>query len=262
MKPFLDKDFLLYSETAKSLYHDFAAEMPIIDYHCHLSPKDIAEDRTFNNITEAWLEGDHYKWRAMRANGVDEAYITGNKSPKEKFRKWAETVPDTFRNPLFHWTHLELQRYFDIHEILNADTADNIYEEASAKLKSKEYSCRGLLQKMNVRMVGTTDDPCDDLAYHKQLRYEGFEVKVLPTFRPDKLYAVENPDAYIDYLGNLRDEVGFPASRFHELIASIKNRIDFFHDSRCRISDHGLENLYSTLIQLRSQYHLPNCTEA
>jgi len=245
MKPFLDKDFLLYSETAKSLYHDFAAEMPIIDYHCHLSPKDIAEDRTFNNITEAWLEGDHYKWRAMRANGVDEAYITGNKSPKEKFRKWAETVPDTFRNPLFHWTHLELQRYFDIHEILNADTADNIYEEASAKLKSKEYSCRGLLQKMNVRMVGTTDDPCDDLAYHKQLRYEGFEVKVLPTFRPDKLYAVENPDAYIDYLGNLRDEVGFPASRFHELIASIKNRIDFFHDSGCRISDHGLENLYS-----------------
>jgi glucuronate isomerase len=218
--------------------------MPIIDYHCHLSPKDIAEDRIFNNITEAWLEGDHYKWRAMRANGVDEAYITGHKSPKEKFRKWAETVPDTFRNPLFHWTHLELQRYFDIHEILNADTADNIYEEASNKLKSKEYSCRGLLQKMNVRMVGTTDDPCDDLAYHKQLRDEGFEVKVLPTFRPDKLYAVENLSTYKEYLALLSTVTDIKIDGIAAFLKAVKIRIDFFHEVGGRLSDHGLEQLY------------------
>ncbi|MEQ9307743.1 MAG: glucuronate isomerase, partial [Marinoscillum sp.] len=167
MKEFLTKDFLLQTETAKKLYHDFAANMPIIDYHCHLSPKDIAEDRIFKNITEAWLEGDHYKWRAMRTNGVDEAYVTGSKSDQEKFQKWAATVPDTLRNPLYHWTHLELQRYFDISDILNESSGSKIYEAASAKLNNKEYSCRALLKKMNVEVVCSTDDPIDDLKYHR-----------------------------------------------------------------------------------------------
>ncbi len=244
MKQFLDEDFLLENDTARKLYHEFAASMPIIDYHCHLSPKDIAENRIFNNITEAWLEGDHYKWRALRANGVDEGYITGDASPKEKFRKWAETVPDTFRNPLFHWTHLELQRYFGIDEILNADTADRIYEEASAKLHSSTYSCRSLLQKMNVRMVGTTDDPIDDLKYHKQLREEQFPVQVLPTFRPDKLYAVENISSFLEYLEKLRNVVEAPIENFSDLLAAARKRVDYFHDVGCRISDHGLSQLY------------------
>ncbi|MEQ8238308.1 MAG: glucuronate isomerase [Cyclobacteriaceae bacterium] len=252
MKPFLDENFLLETDTAKKLYHDFASKMPIIDYHCHLSPKDIAEDRVFNNITEAWLEGDHYKWRAMRANGVDEAFITGNKTPKEKFQKWAETVPDTFRNPLFHWTHLELQRYFDIHEILNGDSADKIYEEASAKLKTKEYSCRGLLQKMNVRMVGTTDDPIDDLKYHIQLRDEQFPVKVLPTFRPDKLYAVDQPKAFVGYLQKLSDQVSLPIKNFKDLLAAAQKRVDYFHEVGGRLSDHGLDQLYAGAYSLDS----------
>ncbi|MFT7198009.1 MAG: glucuronate isomerase [Marinoscillum sp.] len=244
MKQFLDKDFLLENDTAVKLYHDFAANMPIIDYHCHLSPKDIAEDRIFNNLTEAWLEGDHYKWRAMRANGVDESYITGNKPPKEKFLKWAETVPDTFRNPLFHWTHLELQRYFDITTILTPETAESIYKKASSKIKTKSYSCRALLQKMNVRMVGTTDDPADDLRYHKQLRDEQFSVKVLPTFRPDKLYAVEVPTAYLSYINKLSVLVNAPIERFEDLIAAAKMRVAYFHEVGGRISDHGLNQLY------------------
>jgi len=252
MKPFLDENFLLETDTAKKLYHDFASKMPIIDYHCHLSPKDIAEDRIFNNITEAWLEGDHYKWRAMRANGVDEAYITGNKSPTEKFKKWAETVPDTFRNPLFHWTHLELQRYFDIHEILSGDNADKIYEEAYAKLKTKEYSCRGLLQKMNVRMVGTTDDPIDDLKYHIQLKKEQFPVKVLPTFRPDKLYAVDQPKAFVGYLQKLSEQVLLPIKNFKDLLAAAQKRVDYFHEVGGRLSDHGLDQLYVDAYSLDS----------
>ena len=252
MKQFLDKDFLLENDTAKKLYHEFAATMPIIDYHCHLSPKDIAEDRVFNNITEAWLEGDHYKWRALRANGVDEAYITGDKSPKEKFKKWAETVPDTFRNPLFHWTHLELQRYFGIHEILSADNADRIYEEASEKLNSSEYSCRKLLQKMNVRMVGTTDDPIDDLKFHGQLRDEQFPIKVLPTFRPDKLYAVEHPSSFLDYLQKLSELVEAPIKSFGDLLAAAKKRVDYFHEVGGRLSDHGLDQLYIDAYSLKS----------
>ena len=206
MKDFLTEDFLLQNDTAKKLYHEYASKMPIIDYHCHLSPKDIAEDRVFKSITEAWLEGDHYKWRAMRTNGVDEEFITGSKPDKEKFVKWAETVPDTLRNPLYHWTHLELRRYFDIPDILNPKTAESIYDESSEKLKSTPFTCRGLLRKMNVEVVCSTDDPIDDLKYHKQVRNEGFEIKILPTFRPDKLYAVENVNAYIAYLKNLNEQ--------------------------------------------------------
>ncbi|MFY0606528.1 MAG: glucuronate isomerase [Cyclobacteriaceae bacterium] len=251
MKPFLDQDFLLENSTAKKLYHDFASKMPIIDYHCHLSPKDIAEDRVYQNITEAWLEGDHYKWRAMRANGVDESFITGKANPKEKFIKWADTVPNTFRNPLFHWTHLELQRYFGIHELLSPSSAEEIYETTSTQLKTKEYSCRGLLHKMNVRMVGTTDDPSDDLRYHKQLRDEGFEVKVLPTFRPDKLYAVENQEVYREYVHSLGMIVGFEIKSLDDLLAASQSRIDYFHDAGCRISDHGLDQLYQNAYSLQ-----------
>ncbi|MEQ8472246.1 MAG: glucuronate isomerase [Marinoscillum sp.] len=244
MKEFLTKDFLLQTETAKKLYHDFAAKMPIIDYHCHLSPKDIAEDRIFKNITEAWLEGDHYKWRAMRTNGVDEQYITGSKSDQEKFEKWAATVPDTLRNPLYHWTHLELQRYFNISDILNASSGSKIYEAASAKLNTREYSCRGLLKKMNVDVVCSTDDPIDDLRYHRQLKEEGFSVKILPTFRPDKLYAVEDLNAYKSYLVKLGGVVGFEVNNWESLMKASKARIDFFHEQGGRLSDHGLEQLY------------------
>lgn len=244
MKPFLSKDFLLETDTARKLYHDHAAKMPIIDYHCHLSPKDIAEDRVFKNITEAWLEGDHYKWRAMRTNGVDEDYVTGSKSDQEKFEKWAATVPDTLRNPLYHWTHLELQRYFDINDILNASSGSKIFEASSAKLNSKEYSCRGLLKKMNVEVVCSTDDPIDDLRYHKQVKEEGFPVKILPTFRPDKLYAVEDPAAYKDYLSKLSNVVGFPVENWDALLKAAAVRIAYFHENGGRLSDHGLEQLY------------------
>ncbi len=255
MKQFLDQDFLLENETAQKLYHGYAAKMPIVDYHCHLSPKDIAEDRIFNNITEAWLQGDHYKWRAMRANGVDEHFITGDASPKEKFMKWAATVPNTFRNPLYHWTHLELQRYFDIHDLLNAESAERIYDEASAKLQTKEYSCRALMLKMNVRMVGTTDDPIDDLKYHKQLSTENFAVKILPTFRPDRLYAVDQPTSFLKYLELLGELNGAPIDTFEGLLAAAKKRVDYFHEAGGLLSDHGLDQLYP------DAYSLPQTTE-
>ncbi|WP_421896601.1 glucuronate isomerase [Marinoscillum sp.] len=244
MKEFLGEDFLLETKTAQKLYHDYSAQMPIIDYHCHLSPKDIAEDRVFNNLTEAWLEGDHYKWRAMRTNGVDESFVTGNKTPEEKFGQWAATVPDTLRNPLYHWTHLELQRYFDIKDILNTATSQQVYQEASAKLNSSGFSVRGLMAKMNVEVVCTTDDPISELEYHLQLQQEGFPIKVLPTFRPDNLYAVENPEAYKSYLKKLEGLVGFSISSFEDLLKASRQRIDFFHQVGGRLSDHGLEQLY------------------
>lgn len=244
MKEFLTEDFLLETETAKKLYFEHAAKMPIIDYHCHLSPKDIADDRVFKTITEAWLEGDHYKWRAMRTNGVDEEFITGSKSDQEKFTKWAETVPDTLRNPLYHWTHLELQRYFDIPDILNSSTAEAIFNESSEKLKSTPFTCRGLLRKMNVEVVCSTDDPIDDLKYHKQLKSEEFEVKILPTFRPDKLYAVEDLSAYTAYLTNLGEVTGVKVNSLDALLEAAQLRIDYFHEVGGRLSDHGLEQLY------------------
>jgi len=244
MKEFLGEDFLLETKTAQTLYHDYAAQMPIIDYHCHLSPKDIAEDRIFNNITEAWLEGDHYKWRAMRTNGVDESFVTGNKTPEEKFEQWAATVPDTLRNPLYHWTHLELQRYFGIKDILKPASGKQIYQEASSKLNTPEFSVRSLMAKMNVTVVCTTDDPISNLEYHLQLQQEGFPIKVLPTFRPDNLYAVENPKAYKSYLRKLEELVGFGITSFEDLLKASHQRIDFFHEVGGRLSDHGLEQLY------------------
>src|SRR5215467_1299135 len=178
MKAFLDENFLLHHSSSQLLYHEYAKEMPIIDYHSHLPPTEIAENRQFENLTQAWLYGDHYKWRAMRTNGVHESYCTGNKTDWEKFQKWAETVPYTLRNPLYHWTHLELQRYFGVNNILNADTAKKIYDDCTAKLQTPDYSVRNLLRKMNVKLVCTTDDPVDSLEHHQKIRDDKFEVSI------------------------------------------------------------------------------------
>jgi glucuronate isomerase len=245
MKKFLDKDFLLESETARKLYHDVAAGMPIIDYHCHLDPRLIAEDARFENLTEVWLAGDHYKWRAMRANGVEERYCTGDATDQEKFMKWAATVPDTLRNPLYHWTHLELQRYFDIHELLNPESAQEIYQKAGEMLQSEDYSVRRLIRKMNVEVICTTDDPVDSLEYHQKIMDDGFETKVLPAWRPDKSMAVEDAGSYNLYLDKLEEASDTSISTFMDLLTALQNRHDFFHQMGCRISDHGLEGLYS-----------------
>ncbi len=245
MKAFLNEDFLLQTPTAQTLYHDFAAKMPIIDYHNHLVPQQIAEDKQFDNITQIWLYGDHYKWRAMRAHGVDEKYITGNASDEEKFMKWAETVPYTMRNPLYHWTHLELQRYFGVTEVLNQDSAKRIYDHCSALLQTKEYSVRNLLRKMNVKALCTTDDPIDNLSDHKQIAASGFEIKVLPTFRPDKAMAVDDEIIFVEYVNALSETSGQTIRSLADYKAAIKSRHDFFHAVGCRLSDHGLEHIYA-----------------
>ena len=201
-KIFITDDFLLHSEAAKTLYHEYAKKQPIFDYHCHLSPKDIAEDRQFDNLAQIWIDGDHYKYRAMRANGVDEKFITGNATDYEKFTKWAETVPYTLRNPLYHWTHLELKNYFGITTLLDADSAQSIYDQGLELLKKPEYSVKNLLRKMNVKVVGTTDDPTDDLQYHKKIKEDNFEVAVLPSFRPDKASEMEKGQVFIDWILN------------------------------------------------------------
>jgi len=245
MKAFLNEDFLLQSPTAQTLYHEFAAKQPIIDYHNHLVPEQIAEDKQFDNITQIWLYGDHYKWRAMRAHGVDEKYITGNASDEEKFMKWAETVPYTMRNPLYHWTHLELQRYFGVTELLNKDSAKRIYDHCSALLRTKEYSVRNLLLKMNVKALCTTDDPIDNLSYHKQIAASGFSIKVLPTFRPDKAMGVDDEAVFVAYVNALATAVGQTIRTLADYKAAIKSRHDFFHEAGCRLSDHGLEHIYA-----------------
>ena len=203
MKKFFGKNFLLQTGTAKELYHDFAEELPIIDYHSHLPVQQIADDINFENLTQIWLNGDHYKWRVMRTNGVDESYCTGDKSDYEKFEKWAATIPFALRNPLYHWTHLELQRYFDVHDILNAESAKKIYDSCTKKLQTKEYSVRNLLRKMNVKVVCTTDDPTDSLEHHKKIKEDGFEIKVLPAFRPDKAMNVDDPNIFNRYVSKL-----------------------------------------------------------
>lgn len=244
MKKFLDQEFLLESSTAKMLYHNFAAKLPIIDYHCHLSADQIAEDANFENLTQIWLYGDHYKWRAMRANGIDEKYITGNASDFEKFEKWAETVPYTLRNPLYHWTHLELQRYFDVYDILSPATAKKIYDECSAKLQTPEYSVRRLIQKMNVESIGTTDDPLDDLLSHQKIKMDGFSTKVLPSFRPDKAMNAEDVVALQTYIQKLSILTDLPIDNFKSYLQALKTRHDFFADMGCTVSDHGLEQMY------------------
>ncbi|MFN3802782.1 glucuronate isomerase [Belliella pelovolcani] len=241
---FLTEDFLLKSEFAKILYHDYASKLPIIDYHCHLSPKDIATNRKFNSISEVWLAGDHYKWRAMRTLGVNEQYITGNATEEEKFQKWAETVPYTLRNPLYHWTHLELQRYFGIQELLGPDTGANIYKQTTALLQTPEYHTQGLLKKMNVELVCSTDDPVDNLEFHKIAESSSPNTKLLPAFRPDKVYAVEHPQSYNVYLQRLSDSSGVSINQYDDLLSALQNRIEFFHSNGGSLSDHGLEQLY------------------
>lgn len=245
MKAFLDQDFLLQSATAQTLYHQYAAEMPIIDYHNHLVPQQIADDHQFENITQAWLYGDHYKWRAMRAHGVDEKYITGNASDEEKFMKWAETVPYTMRNPLYHWTHLELQRYFGVTEVLNSASAKRIYDHCAALLKTPEYSVKNLLLKMNVKVLCTTDDPIDDLAYHRQIKASGYAIKVLPTFRPDKAMAVDDVATFNSYVKSLAQVVGYGIQDLSTYKKAIAERHDYFHACGGRLSDHGLEHIYA-----------------
>ena len=245
MKSFLDKDFLLQTEIAKQLYHEFAKEMPIIDYHNHLIPEQIANDVNFENLTQVWLYGDHYKWRAMRSNGVNEKYCTGDASDYEKFEQWAATVPYTLRNPLYHWTHLELQRYFNVDKILSPDTAREIYDHCSAKLKTPEYSVRNLLRKMNVKVLCTTDDPTDSLEHHKKIKEDGFEIKVLPAFRPDKAMNVDDVDTFNAYVNKLQAVSNILIASWDDYLKALKSRHDFFAENGCCISDHGLEQLYA-----------------
>ena len=244
-KPFIHDDFMLTNDYARALYHESAEKMPIIDYHCHLDPKMIAENYQFRDLTEVWLGGDHYKWRALRGNGVPEEFITGNRGSYEKFEKWAETVPYTMRNPLYQWTHLELARAFGIYDTLSPKTARAIYEDCSAKLQTEEYRGQELMKKFNVKVVCTTDDPADSLEYHKKIKDNPFGTKVLPTWRPDKAMAVDNPAMYKDYIRKLGWAAGMEINTYQDLLDALRKRQDFFHEMGCRISDHGMDTFYA-----------------
>jgi glucuronate isomerase len=245
MKKFLDENFLLQTPTAQKLYHDYAKQMPIIDYHCHLPPDQIAQNLNFKNLTQVWLYGDHYKWRALRANGINERYVTGNATDEEKFQKWGETTPYTMRNPLYHWTHLELQRYFGVHEILSGDTAKKIYDECTAKLQTPEYSSRGLITSMNVKVVCTTDDPIDNLEHHQKIKQDGFQTKVLPAFRPDKAMNADDLEGLNAYIGRVEEVTNTSVSTFDDYLSALKKRHDYFAENGCSVSDHGLEQIYA-----------------
>lgn len=245
MKKFLDENFLLQTPTAQKLYHDYAKQMPIIDYHCHLPPDQIANDINFENLTQVWLYGDHYKWRAMRANGVNEAYITGNKSDFEKFEKWAATVPYTLRNPLYHWTHLELQRYFDVDAILSSANAKEVYDACTAKLQTKEFSIQGLIKKMNVKVICTTDDPIDNLEHHQKIIKDGAAVKVAPAFRPDKAMAADDIAGLNAYIDKVEQVTNISIHSFDSYLTALKQRHDYFAANGCKVSDHGLEQIYA-----------------
>ncbi|GAB3425157.1 glucuronate isomerase [Niabella aquatica] len=244
-KNFLDENFLLETGTAQTLYHEYAKQMPVIDYHCHLPPDQIAADKQFENLTQIWLYGDHYKWRAMRTNGVAESYCTGNKTDYEKFEKWAATVPYTMRNPLYHWTHMELQRYFDIYDILDASTAQTIYDECTAKLQTPEYSVRNLLRKMKVKTVCTTDDPVDSLEHHQKIKDDGFEIPIIPAWRPDAAMNVADPAVFEAYIKKLEAASNTHITFFKDFIDALKKRHDFFAAMGCSVSDHGLEHIYA-----------------
>ncbi len=241
MNKFLTNDFLLFNETAKTLYHKYAENKPIIDYHCHIDAQDIYEDRRFENISKLWLGGDHYKWRIVRSNGVDEYYITGDASDREKFQKFAEALPRAIGNPMYHWCHLELKNYFGYDGVLNADTAQEIWELTSEKLKNDPtFSARGLIKKSNVIMVGTTDDPCSDLKWHKALSDDGYEVSVCPSFRPDPALNIHKP-GFVDYIEKLSKTVGYEIHSLDDVKRALSDRIKFFDDNGCRASDHGLD---------------------
>ncbi|WP_420582282.1 glucuronate isomerase [Reichenbachiella sp.] len=243
MKKFLGDDFLLNNSVAEELYHQHAASLPIIDYHNHLDQAAMAANHQFRNITEAWLYGDHYKWRAMRANGIDERYITGDATDKEKFNKWAETVPYTLRNPLYHWTHLELRRYFGINELLSPDTADEIYSETEALMKKDSHSCIGLLLQMNVESLCTTDDPVDDLSHHRAIKERIKAPKVYPTFRPDKALQLDGAESWLGYLQQLSDASGISIQSYDTYLEALQQRVDFFHENGCRVSDLGFHQI-------------------
>lgn len=245
MKTFLDSNFLLQSDTAQKLYHEHAAKMPIIDYHCHLIPQQIADNYQFADLTEIWLGGDHYKWRAMRANGVPEAYITGDKPAYEKFEKWAATMQHAMRNPLYHWTHLELSRIFGIDKVLNPQTAREIYDACTAKLQTPEFRAQAIMERMNVKVVCTTDDPIDSLEHHIATRNTPLTTKVLPTWRPDKAMAVENVTTYNEYLTKLEAASNVTILTFKDLLDALQNRHDYFAAQGCTASDHGLTTFYA-----------------
>ena len=243
MSSFIHENFLLNNKTAVELYHQYAENMPIYDYHCHLSPKDIAENRKFNNITELWLEGDHYKWRAMRAHGIDEKYITGDGDPKEKFAAWAKTVPYTLGNALYHWTHIELKKYFGIEELLNEENYEKIWDRCNELLQQDDYSAQEIIKRSNVKVICTTDDPTDDLHYHEQIaNLPDFPVKVLPTFRPDKGLEI-NKDTFIPFVKQLEEVTNKSFSSFDEYVQALEGRVQYFHEKGCRISDHGLSEI-------------------
>lgn len=251
MTPFMDNDFLLKSETAKKLYHEYAAKMPIIDYHCHINPQEIYEDKRYATITEVWLGGDHYKWRAMRSCGVAEYYITGNASPAEKFQKWAETIPNLIGNPLYHWTHLELQRYFGIYEPLNGENAMEIYEKCNTMLQN--MSARSIIAQSNVKLLCTTDDPADDLHWHALMAADPtMPAIVLPAFRPDKAMRADKPD-FAQYVQKLEAAVGFAIDSIADMRRALTDRIDYFQAHGCRTADHGLDYAFyveATEVQL------------
>jgi glucuronate isomerase len=245
MKSFIHEDFLLQGATARRLYHEFAAPQGIVDYHCHLPPKDVAENRQFKNLFEIWLEGDHYKWRAMRSNGVSERFCTGDTTPFEKFKAWAATVPHTLRNPLYHWTHIELKRYFGIDELLDENSAQRIWDRANEQLATAELSAQGILKKFKVELVGTTDDPTDDLAHHQAIAKQGLSTRVIPTFRPDKALTVHQPEGWNAWVNTLEKVSGKSISSLNDLLAALKSRHDFFHSLGGRMSDHGLERCFA-----------------
>lgn len=240
MKSFMDENFLLETETARRLYHDYAKDMPIFDYHCHLTAKEIAENRRFSSIAELWLGEDHYKWRVLRANGVDEAYITGDKGDKEKFIKWAETIPQLIGNPLYHWTHLELKRVFGIDQVLTPETAEEIWEQCNRMIQNENFNARQIIKQFDVRALCTTDDPVDSLEYHQAIKEEGLDVKVLPTFRPDGALNIQ-ADSFTEWVEKLNEASGSDIKTYQDFLQALRSRIDYFHEVGCRLSDHGLD---------------------
>jgi glucuronate isomerase len=264
---FLTDDFLLQSNTAKRLYHDYVKTLPIIDYHCHLPPDEIASNKQFANLTDIWLKGDHYKWRAQRSLGVSEHYITGTATDEEKFHAWAKVVPQTVRNPLFHWTHMELKNVFGSTEYLNENTAASIYQSANELLKTEAFTTRGLLSKFKVEYVGTTDEPWDSLAYHQQLANESYGIKVLPSFRPDKILFIDKTADFFQYLSALETASGIKVTDIASLLSAIENRVDYFHANGCRISDHGFMQMpaslnFSWALETEFKSFLQNKTQA
>ncbi len=245
MKKFLDENFLLETTAAERLYHEYARDLPIIDYHNHLPPDQIARNRQFESLTQLWLNGDHYKWRAMRASGVDEQYITGQGSDWEKFEKWACTLPYTLRNPLYHWSHLELQRYFGIDDLLTPRNARAVYDACNAQLQTEQYRAQGLLKKMNAEIICTTDDPLDSLLFHQQAAVSGLTPKMLPAFRPDKAIQAENIPALNIYIDRMEEITGSPITHYDDYLTALKNRHDYFAARGCTVADHGLDHLYA-----------------